>query len=145
MVTALLFVLFKPVNRNISLIAALFSIAGCAIQSFACVFDLGALNVLEHGQSSSAFTGPQSQETVLMLLRLQGQGFNIAIVFFEFYCLLIGYLVVKSIFMPRVVGALMALGGLAYVGNNLALFLAMPLPMAFSHLAPIFGGFENSL
>jgi hypothetical protein len=139
-VTTLLFQLFKPVNRSLSLVAAAFSIVGCAIQASACVFDLGALRVLEDGQALSAFIVQQSQATALMLLRLQLQGFNIAIVFFGFYCMLIGYLIYKSIFMPRVIGVAIALGGLAYVVNNVAMFLATPLPMVFSHLVPILGG-----
>ena len=139
-VTALLYGLLKPVNKGLSLAAAFFSLVGCAIQASASIFDLSALGVLHSAPSASAFNAGQSQLIALMLLRLHFQGFNIAILFFGFYCLLIGYLILRSRFMPRVLGALVALSGLAYVSNNFAVFLAIPIPMALAHLVPIFGG-----
>jgi hypothetical protein len=142
-VTSLLFFLFKPVNNSLSFVAAILGIVGYAIQAFACVFDLASLSVLGTGQSLSTCPLQQSQTLVLMLLRLQGQGFSIAILFFGFYCFLIGYLVFKSMFMPRLIGVLMALGGLAYLANSLAIFLLVPLPMVFSHLVPALGGLEE--
>jgi hypothetical protein len=48
-------------------------------------------------------------------LRLQPQGVNIAIVFVGFNCLLIGYLIFRSTFLPRILGALMAFGGLGWL------------------------------
>jgi len=55
-------------------------------------------------------------------LRLQPQGVNIALVFHGFYCMLIGYLIFRSIFLPRVLGVLMAFAGLAWLT-----FLSNPL------------------
>jgi hypothetical protein len=48
-------------------------------------------------------------------LRLQPHGVNIAIVFAGFYCLLIGYLIFRSAFLPRILGALMAFAGLGWL------------------------------
>jgi len=138
-VTALLFQLLKPVSRSLSLIAAFFGIVGCAVQAFACVFDFSALQVLGGGQGLSAFPTQQAQALSLLLLRMQMEGFNIAIVFFGFYCLLTGWLILKSIFMPRAIGVAMAVGGLAYVANNLAMFLGAPLPMVLAHAVPMLG------
>ena len=59
---------------------------------------------------------------VFEALRLQPQGANIAIVFDGFYCLLIGYFVVRSTFALRILSALMALGGLGWLT-----FLSPPL------------------
>jgi hypothetical protein len=55
-------------------------------------------------------------------LRLQAQGINIALVFHGFYCILIGYLIFRSTFLPRILGPLMAfagLGWLTYLSNPL--------------------------
>lgn len=82
-VTALLYLLFRPVNPKISLVAALFSLAGCA-------------------------TGVLAPRHLL--------SFQIhSLVFFGFYCLLIGYLIVRSTFMPRLLGILMMLAGLGWL------------------------------
>ena len=48
-------------------------------------------------------------------LRLQPRGVNVAIVFAGFFCLLIGYLIFRSTFLPRILGALMVLAGLGWV------------------------------
>jgi hypothetical protein len=60
-------------------------------------------------------------------LRLNPQGANLAMVFHGIYCLLIGYLIFRSTFLPRILGALMAFGGLGwltYVSPPLANYLS---------------------
>jgi Domain of unknown function (DUF4386) len=132
-VTALLYGLLRPVNRTLSLLAAFFSLVGCAMWAVGSLFQLAALAVLEGGGSSSAFTMEQVQALALMLLNLNSQAFSIGIVFFGFYCLLIGYLIFRSTFLPRVIGVLMALAGLGYLTflyppleNALSLYLQVP-------------------
>ena len=82
-VTLLFYGLFKPVNRRLSLLAALISLAGLI---------MGVLNLL-----------------AVAPFRIN------PLVFFGFYCLLIGYLVWRSTFLPRSLGALMAFGGLGWL------------------------------
>jgi hypothetical protein len=60
-------------------------------------------------------------------LRLNPRGVNVALVFTGFYCLLIGYLIFKSTFLPRILGALMAIGGLGWLT-----FLSPPLASRLS-------------
>jgi hypothetical protein len=87
-VTLLLYDIFKPVNRRLSLLAASFAFVGLTFEA----------------------------------LRWQPQGVNIAIVLHGFYCLLIGYLISRSTFLPRILGALMAFAGLGWLT-----YLAPPL------------------
>src|SRR3989454_12735398 len=82
-VTLLFYDIFKPVNRSLSLLAAFFSLVGCAI-------------------------GP------LSLFHLTPSHIN-SLVFFGFYCLLIGYLIFRSTFLPRILGVLMAFAGLGWL------------------------------
>jgi len=121
-VTALFYDLFKPVNRNLSLLAAFFSLVGCAIQALSYVFDLAPLVVLGGARYLTVFKVEQLQALALMFLKLGAQAVNICLVFFGFYCLLIGYLILRSTFLPRILGVLMAFAGLAYLT-----FLAPPL------------------
>jgi hypothetical protein len=51
-----------------------------------------------------------------------------SLVFFGFYCLLIGYLIVRSTFLPRILGVLMAVAGLGWLT-----FVSPPLA---SYLSP---------
>jgi hypothetical protein len=100
-VTLLFYDLFKPVNRNLSLLAEFFSLVGCAIG-------------------------------VLSLLNLAPSPIN-PLVFFGIYCLLIGYLIFRSTFLPPILGALMAFGGLGWLS-----FVSPPLAKDLSpyNLAP---------
>ena len=68
-----------------------------------------------------------------MSLSLHAIGFNVAVVFFAFYDLLIGYLVFRWGFLPRILGVLMAVAGLCYLTSSLASFLS---PRFAAHLLP---------
>lgn len=109
-VTALLYRLYEPVNRTLSLCAALFSLTGCVIQAIALVFHLMPLLVLADRPYLRAFTLDQRQALALVLLLSYGQAYNISLVFFAFYLLQIGYLTFRSTFLPRWLGVLVALG-----------------------------------
>ncbi len=76
----------------------------------------------------SAFTTAQLQELALKFLNLNAQAFDLYLVFFGVWCILIGYLIFRSIFMPRILGILLAISGLGW-----AMFLAPPLA---HHLFP---------
>jgi len=82
-VTLFFYYMFRPVNKRLSLLAAFFSLAGCANDL------LALLNLAPYGISSLAFFGP--------------------------YCVLIGWLIYKSTFLPRILGVLMALAGVGWL------------------------------
>jgi hypothetical protein len=72
----------------------------------------------------------------LEALRFQPQGVNIAVVFDGFYCILIGYIVFRLASLPRILGVLMALGGLGwltFLSSALANYLS-PYNLAFGIL-----------
>jgi hypothetical protein len=82
-VTLLFYYMFKPVSGSLSLLAAFFSLVGCANDV------LGLFNLAPYKISSLVFFGP--------------------------YCLLLGYLIFRSTFLPRILGVLMALAGLGWL------------------------------
>ena len=127
-VTALLYGLFEPVNRNLSLLAAFFSLTGCAIQALALVFHLAPLVVLGDAPYLSAFKVEQLRALAMVFLTLYGRAYNIGLPFFGFYLLLIGYLIFRSTFMPRYLGVLVAVAGPGWLT-----FLSPPLAR---HLFP---------
>jgi hypothetical protein len=73
------------------------------------------------------------------VLRWQPRGVNIAVVFHGFYCFLIAYLIFRSAFLPRILGALMALAGLGwltYLSPSLVNYLS-PYNLASAILAEL--------
>jgi hypothetical protein len=113
--TALLYDLLKPVNRSVSLLAAFFSLTGCVIQAFACLFELAPLVVLGRDQYLAVFKVEQLQSLAFLFLKLYSHAYGISLVFFAFYCLVIGYLVFKSTFLPRILGVLIAASAAAWL------------------------------
>jgi len=132
-VTVLLYDLLKPVSRSVSLLAAFFGLGGIAIGAATSLVRLAPLVLLRSDQYLSTFTPNQLQTMALAALRLYEQAFLIAMVFFGLQCVLVGCLIVRSTFLPRILGVLLALGGLSYVISSLANFLA---PAFGARLAP---------
>jgi hypothetical protein len=79
--TLLFYLIFKPVNRSLSLLAAFFGLS----------------------------------VSIIGILKWRPHGVDIGLIFFGSYCLLIGYLVFRSAFVPRILGALMAFAGLSWL------------------------------
>jgi len=106
--------LFKPVNRSVSLLAGFVMLLGCAMWALSSLFHLAPLLLLQ-GSSLSAFAPEQLQALALILLKLNAQAYDIGLVFFGFWCVLIGYLIFRSTFLPRIIGVLEVLAGLGYL------------------------------
>jgi len=114
--------LFKAVSRRLSAFAAFIILVGCAIQAVTCLLYLSPLLFLRSAGSITAFTTAQSQELAMKALDLNAAAFDLYLVFFGIWCILIGYLILRSMFMPRILGILLAISGLGW-----AMFFAPPL------------------
>jgi hypothetical protein len=114
-VTVLFYDLFKPVNKTAALLAAFFSLVGCAIQACGSLFRVAPFVILEGSPYLSAFKADQLQVMAMMSIKLNVQAAYIYLVFFGMFNFLIGYLIFKSTFFPRVLGVLMALSGLGWL------------------------------
>jgi Domain of unknown function (DUF4386) len=108
----LFYQLFRPVNRSVSFCAVLVILVGCAIQAVAALLYLFPLPVLTAGSSLSALTEQQLQALAYMFLKLNGLAFDSYLVFFGLWCVLTGYLIFRSSFLPRILGVLLAIDGL---------------------------------
>jgi hypothetical protein len=107
--------LFRPVNRSLSLLAAIFLLAGSTMGAVASLLQIAPMLVLTGGGSVGALPAAQAQTLALIFLTVNGLAYNIFLVFFGFYLLLIGYLILRSTFLPRVLGVLVALAGVGYL------------------------------
>ncbi len=71
-----------------------------------------------------AFGGSGDAALAEAWTRLHAYGFGIGLVFFGFACVLRGWLIVRCGFLPRTLGVLLAVAGLAYLVNSTMLVLA---------------------
>ena len=136
----LLYDLFKPVNRRVSLFAAFVILVGCAIQALTSVLYLAPMLILNAGNSLRAFTTEELQALAYVFVRLNGYASNTYLVFFGFWCVLIGFLIFRSTFMPRLLGVLLAIAGLGwmmYLVPPLAIRLFIPYIAGASALGEI--------
>ena len=120
--TAIFYDLLKPAGRTVSLVAAFLSLIGCGIKTFGRLFFIAPLFVVESPHYLSAFNGEQLQALALVLLKVNDRAAAIGLIFFGFYALLKGYLIVRSTFLPRFLGVLAILAGV-----SLMTYLYLPL------------------
>jgi len=136
-VTLLLYALLKPAGRNLSLLAAFFSLIGIAVLAVNSLTHLAPLLLLKQT--------PPAQELALFSLSLHGRGYAIAGVFFGVYCVLVGYLAFRSRLIPRIVGVLMAIGGVAYLIDSFTGFLSPTLAVRLPDVTVLGGAGELAL
>jgi Domain of unknown function (DUF4386) len=134
--TALLYELFKPVNRSLSLVAAFFGLVASVVQAMSSLFHLAPLVLVGGAPYLSVFKVEQLQALALVFLRLRAAAYhNIGLVFFGLYLLLVGILILRSKFLPRILGVLMVLAGLSYLA-----FLSPPLVQSLQPYILVFPG-----
>jgi hypothetical protein len=120
--TSLFYDLLKPAGKSVSLLAAFLGFAGCVIKTVGRVFFITPLFVLGGAHYLSVFSVEQLQALALLFLKVNDHGAAIALVFFGFYALLTGYLILRSTFLPRILGVLSVLAGFGWLT-----FLYLPL------------------
>lgn len=125
-VTLLVYALLKPVSREISLLAAFFSLTGCAIGALSCLLFFAPVALLGGAQYLTVFTVGQLQALALTFLTLSALTNDMGLVFFGLHVLTVGYLIRRSTFLPRILGALLMVTAVCYLTNSLANFLSLP-------------------
>ena len=128
--------LFKVVNRRITLLVVFFSLVGTAIECAELLDHFAPLVFLGSGGYLSAIPTGQLQVQAYLSLKLFEMGFAIALVFFGWFCILLGWLIFRSGFLPRLIGVLLAIQGVCYLINSFTDFLAPAYaPLVFNLLA----------
>jgi Domain of unknown function (DUF4386) len=119
-VVALLYALFKPVNRPLAIVSAFIGLAGCAVSATFLVNQLGVLSLLDNAGADAAST----HDLVRHALRLSTLGNTLSLVFFGFYCLTLSALVFGASFLPRFLGLFLLIAGVGWLVGNLGAIIA---------------------
>ena len=129
-----LYKLLKPVNKNIALLMVIFALVSVPISMLNELNHFAVLLLSSGAGDLTAFKADQLNALVMFFLELRKYGTFIPQVL-SFWVLLLGYLVFKSGFLPRILGILLMLGGLCYTVQAVLFFLFPNFD------APIFGLF----
>lgn len=127
----LFYILFRPVNRTLSLVTAFVGLVVCAMQAVTALLYLAPWLALQSGHAATAYTPGQLQGLAYVFVRLNSYAFDVDLIFFGLWCALTGYLIFRSKFLPRVLGILLAIDGLGWM-------MYVYPPFAF-HIFPLIG------
>jgi hypothetical protein len=121
------YVLLRPVNRNLALLAMLFNLTQTAVLVANKLNLLLPIFLLGDAEYLKAFTAEQLQALSYVSLRTHDNGFAVGLIFFGAACLAVGYLIIRSGYLPRTLGGLMQIAGGCYIANSFALIVSPSL------------------
>ena len=120
-VIAILYVLLRPVNRTLALVAAFARLAMTVVMGVNVFNNLGVLLLLSDAAYLTVFDPDQLHALVLLFLNLHESGVYIWQVFFGLHWVAVGYLVFKSGYFPRILGILLIVTCLGYLVDSLGI------------------------
>jgi len=131
----LLYVLLKPVGSTVALLAMCFRLAQTAVIALNLLHYHAAIIALSGPEYASAFGAEQLNALASFFLELHSHGYDLGLLLFGLSCLLLGYLVYRSRFLPKLIGVLLVAAGLAYLIGSYTRFL---FPAHVQSVAPIY-------
>ena len=122
--TLILYVLLRPVSRDLALLATFFSLIAIAVETAYSLQLVEALFPLGNAAYLKAFTPEQLYAMASLSIKAHANGFGIALLFFGCFFPVVGYLIFKSGYFPKAIGILYLIPGLSYLTSSFALILA---------------------
>jgi hypothetical protein len=119
----LLFVLLKPVNKTLALVALFFRLTQTAVIALNLLNYYAAVLLLKGPSYASAFGAAQLDSLSSLFLDLHGHGYDLGLILFGVHCLFLGYLIAKSLYMPKALGYLVMAAGVTYLIGSYTRFL----------------------
>jgi hypothetical protein len=118
-----LYVFLKPVNNSISLLTAWFRVVYATIFAVSLFNLVSILSYLNSTDYIQAFEKQQLLSQVMLSINAFNDGWSIGFIFFGLHLGLLGYLVLKSGFIPKFIGILLVIAGLGYLTDSLGKFV----------------------
>ena len=131
------YTLFKRVNKNLALLSLLFGMIQTAVLVANKSNLVIPLFLSEDAAYLRAFDPNQLAALTYISIKTHEYGFGIGLIFFGFSCLIDGYLIFKSYFLPAFLGVMIFITGLSYLTNS---FLLIFFPHTGDLLFPIILG-----
>ena len=121
-----LYVLLKPVNKDLALLFVFLNLGGVVIQCASLFSEFGAQILLSGAEFLKAFPADQLQAQAMLFLNVYKNGFMIAQIFLALWVLPLGYLVIKSGYLPKLIGIFLFIDCLALLVWVFQFFLVYP-------------------
>jgi Domain of unknown function (DUF4386) len=121
-VAVILFIILKDTNKNLAILTIAFRFSSIIILSVIALSHYTALSFLSGSQFLNVFTKDQLDAFALFSVKIHGVGYNISLLFFGIHLVVLGILIKKSIIFPKLLGILLFIGGLCYIGNSIIWF-----------------------
>lgn len=115
---ALVYTLVRPVNKTLALIAVFARLAMTIIQGLNLLNHFVVMSLLSGSGSVAALAPPQLHALVSLFLGAHEAGVLIWGMFFGLHLLVLGYLVYRSGYLPKVIGGLLVFVGLVYLAQS---------------------------
>jgi hypothetical protein len=132
-----LYVLLRPVHRNLALLAAFFGLVSTATFAIAELFVFGTTLILSGGEYLKSFSPDQLNTLAYLWIRMSALCAGVFMVFYGIASAIRGYLIYRSGYLPKAVGGLLMLGGFGFIARSLVLVLA-PAYASDAFLFPMF-------
>jgi hypothetical protein len=116
--SVLLYTLLKVVNRGLALTVLVLDVISNAVSSSGSILLFAPLMLLQGDDYLSVLTPAQLSSLALLSIKLYESAYAISLGLFSGSCLLTGYLIFRSTFLPRTIGVLLALAGICYLLNT---------------------------
>jgi hypothetical protein len=119
-----LFLFLKPVSESLSLLTAWARLVYVAVAALTVINLLSVPQLLSSADDSERFQPDQRDSQAMLFLRSFDFGLIVAFVFFGLHILGLGYLIVRSDYIPAVLGVLLIVAAIAYLFDSFACFLS---------------------
>jgi len=119
----LLYVLLKSVSETLSLVAALSRLSMAAVQGVNVLIGFAALLLLSGAGYLTVFGPEQLHALALLFLDLRNAGIFVWEAVFGLHLLVLGYLFVKSGYIPRILGIMLVIASFGYLIHSFGNFL----------------------
>ncbi len=121
--SVLLYVLLAPVNKTLALVAAAARLTMTAIHGLNLLNYFLVLQLLGDAYYLALFDEGQLHALVMLFIDAHAYGFGLGLVFFALHLVVLGYLVFRSSYFPRLLGALLMVAACGYAIDSVAILL----------------------
>ncbi len=131
----LLYILLRPVNKMLALMAMFFRLIQTAVLSLNLLNYYAAYLILSNKSYTAMFDTTQLHSLVYLFFDLHGHGYDLGLLFFGIHCAILGYLILKSSYFPKILGGLIIAAAAAYLLGSYTRFL---FPDYLLFISPIY-------